>query len=168
MSFVVAPLVVAAEEIGPALTDALTAAGHPTTIVDADGLRIVLESDASDTYVIGFGMEGFDGDLRKFLREGPACRSHLIGWWRGLRRFGSDTGGSSGRDDVAGIVLLNVPVTTPPGSSARPSSTGGPARTEHCCMIGASAGPRSSCRSHGCRKRAMWRRNHEQSCHQAG
>ena len=110
VSFVVAPLVVAAEEIGPALTDALTAAGHPTTIVDAAGLRIVLESDASDTYVIGFGMEGFDGDLRKFLREGPACRSHLIGWWRGLRRFGNDTGGSSGRDDVAGIVLLNVPV----------------------------------------------------------
>jgi hypothetical protein len=35
----------------------------------------------------------------------------VIGWWRGLRRFGEDTGGSAGRDDVAGIVLLNVPST---------------------------------------------------------
>jgi DNA segregation ATPase FtsK/SpoIIIE, S-DNA-T family len=105
VSFVIAPLVPAADEIGPVLADALTAAGHPTTLVDAAGLRIVLESDASNTYVIGFGLDGISGDLRRFLREGPAGRSHLIGWWRGLRGFGEDTG----RDDVAGIVLLNIP-----------------------------------------------------------
>jgi S-DNA-T family DNA segregation ATPase FtsK/SpoIIIE len=35
----------------------------------------------------------------------------VFGWWRGLRRFGEDTGGSAGREDVAGIVLLNVPST---------------------------------------------------------
>ncbi len=110
VSFVIAPLVAAAEDVAPALADTLTAAGHPTTVVDANGLRIVLESDASNTYVIGFGMDGTSGDLRGFLRDGPANRSHLIGWWRGLRRFGEDTGGAAGRDDVAGIVLLNVPV----------------------------------------------------------
>ena len=69
----------------------------------------MLDSDAAATYVIGFGLDGIAGDLRGFLREGPARGAHLIGWWRGLRRFGEDTGGSSGRDDVAGIVLINVP-----------------------------------------------------------
>ena len=56
-------------------------------------------------------MDGVGADLRRILRDGPAGRTHVIGWWRGLRRFGEDTGGSAGRDDVAGIVLLNVPAT---------------------------------------------------------
>jgi hypothetical protein len=43
------------------------------------------------------------------LRDGPARGVHLFGWWRGLRRFSEDTGGSLAREDVAGLVLLNVP-----------------------------------------------------------
>src|SRR5262249_52930842 len=50
-------------------------------------------------------------DLRPVLRDGPARHVHVFGWWRGLRRFGEDTGGSAGREDVAGVVLLNVPAT---------------------------------------------------------
>ena len=34
---------------------------------------------------------------------------HLLSWWRGLRRFGEETGGSAGREDVAGLLFLNVP-----------------------------------------------------------
>ena len=34
---------------------------------------------------------------------------HLLSWWRGLRRFTEETGGSAGREDVAGLVFLNVP-----------------------------------------------------------
>jgi DNA segregation ATPase FtsK/SpoIIIE, S-DNA-T family len=79
-------------------------------VVDLSHLRTVLTDTAMhDTYVVGFGMDGAGVDLRWLLREGPAGNAHLIGWWRGLRRFAEDTGGSSGRDDVAGVVLLNVP-----------------------------------------------------------
>ena len=47
-------------------------------------------------------------DLRTILQDGPARGVHLLGWWRGVRRFSDDLG-SSGRDDVAGLVALNVP-----------------------------------------------------------
>ena len=43
------------------------------------------------------------------LREGPGRGVHLLSWWRGLRRFTEETGGSAGREDVAGLVFLNVP-----------------------------------------------------------
>ncbi len=109
--FVVAPLVAASDDIGAALVEHLTTAGHTVDVVDARGLRGALETADEDTYVIGFGMDGVGADLRRILRDGPAGRTHVLGWWRGLRRFGEDTGGSSGRDDVAGIVLLNVPAT---------------------------------------------------------
>jgi len=109
--FLIAPLVAAADDIGAALAADLTAMGHRTELVDIAGLRGEIESIGDDTYVIGFGMDGVGADLRRLLRDGPASRSHLIGWWRGLRRFSEDTGGSAGRDDVAGIVLLNVPAT---------------------------------------------------------
>jgi hypothetical protein len=109
VSFVIAPLVAASDDIGTLLASDLSTI-HPTTVVDANGLRIVLDSDPENTYVIGFGMDGC-ADLRQFLRDAPTRGSHLIGWWRGLRRFTEDTGGSAGRDDVAGIVLLNVPAT---------------------------------------------------------
>jgi DNA segregation ATPase FtsK/SpoIIIE, S-DNA-T family len=34
---------------------------------------------------------------------------HLLSWWRGLRRFTEEIGGSAAREDVAGLVFLNVP-----------------------------------------------------------
>jgi hypothetical protein len=55
------------------------------------------------------GRTGLD-DLRVVLQEGPARHVHVVGWWRVARRFGEDLG-SSGRDDVAGLVALNVSAT---------------------------------------------------------
>ncbi len=108
--FVLAPLVAAADGIGADLHTALTAAGHEVSVVDAAGLRAeIADVTVVDTYLIGFGVDGLGADLRPLLREGPARHTHLLAWWRGLRRFGEDTGGLGGRDDVAGLVLLGVP-----------------------------------------------------------
>ena len=60
-----------------------------------------------DTYLFVFGADG--SGVQRLLRDGPARGVHVFGWWRGLRRFSEDTGGSLAREDVAGLVLLNVP-----------------------------------------------------------
>ena len=70
-----------------------------------------------DAYLFGFGLDGAGTaadpwagvDLAALLRDGPARGVHLFGWWRGLRRFVDDTGGPLGREQVAGLVMLNVP-----------------------------------------------------------
>jgi DNA segregation ATPase FtsK/SpoIIIE, S-DNA-T family len=109
--FVLAPLVAASDAVGADLAAALADAGHSCDVVDAKALRgIVADPATEDTYVFGFGLDGA-ADLRSLLRDGPARNVHVFGWWRGLRRFGEDTGGSAGREDVAGVVLLNVPAT---------------------------------------------------------
>jgi DNA segregation ATPase FtsK/SpoIIIE, S-DNA-T family len=46
-------------------------------------------------------------DLQTVLQEGPAHGTHLLSWWRSARRFRDDLG-DRGRDDVAGLVALNV------------------------------------------------------------
>jgi hypothetical protein len=108
--FVIAPLVAAADDVGTSLASDLAQSGHRVEVVDLPHLRTMLsDTTMRDTYVVGFGMDGVGADLRWLLREGPAGNAHLIGWWRGLRRFAEDTGGSAGREDVAGVVLLNVP-----------------------------------------------------------
>lgn len=109
--FVLAPLVAASDTVGADLATALAGAGHACDVVDAKALRGIVEDPATeDTYVFGFGLDGA-ADLRSLLRDGPSRNVHVFGWWRGLRRFGEDTGGSAGREDVAGVVLLNVPAT---------------------------------------------------------
>jgi hypothetical protein len=109
--FVLAPLVAASDAVGADLATALAGAGHACDVVDAKALRGIVEDPATeDTYVFGFGLDGA-ADLRALLRDGPGRNVHVFGWWRGLRRFGEDTGGSAGREDVAGVVLLNVPAT---------------------------------------------------------
>jgi DNA segregation ATPase FtsK/SpoIIIE, S-DNA-T family len=108
--FVVAPVVAAADEVGTLLAADLAQAGHVVESADADRLRATLaDQSMRDTYVIGFGMDGVGDNLRWLLRDGPMANVHLIGWWRSLRRFGEDAGGSDGPDNVAGLVLLNVP-----------------------------------------------------------
>jgi hypothetical protein len=109
--FVLAPLVAASDAVGTDLATALTDAGHACDVVDAKALRGIVDDPATeDTYVFGFGLDGA-ADLRSLLRDGPGRNVHVFGWWRGLRRFGEDTGGSAGREEVAGVVLLNVPAT---------------------------------------------------------
>ena len=111
--FVLAPLVASVLPLTHRLADDLRAAGH---VVSTGGRLVPPERDA---YLFGFGLDGAGTaadpwagvDLASLLRDGPARGVHLFGWWRGLRRFLDDTGGPLGREQVAGLVLLNVPTT---------------------------------------------------------
>ncbi|MBB5871249.1 hypothetical protein F4553_004628 [Allocatelliglobosispora scoriae] len=105
--FVLAPLVATEHERVFALAEDLIDMGHPVETVDKVGLADTFERD--DAYLVVWGMDTASADPRGMLREGPARGLHLLGWWRQLRRFSEDIGGSSGREDVAGLVFLNAP-----------------------------------------------------------
>ncbi|WP_345628614.1 FtsK/SpoIIIE domain-containing protein [Rugosimonospora acidiphila] len=128
--FLVAPLVAGADEVADETVAALRAAGHPVTVLDAPRLREELRVLAEPaggydrTYLVVFGVDAASGvlsvrdpelfrsgldDLRAVLRGGPAAGVHLLGWWRGLRRLSDDIGGTSNREDVSCLVVLNVP-----------------------------------------------------------
>jgi hypothetical protein len=130
--FLVAPLVAAADEVADEAIAALKAAGHAVTPMDPPALRDELRKLAdttvstshSRTYLVIFGVDaasavlsardpdsfrsGLD-DLQSVLRNGPAYGTHVLGWWRGLRRLADDIGGTSNREDVSCLVALNVP-----------------------------------------------------------
>ncbi len=88
--------------------------GHrqEVVVVTASGLDELTDLDGPG-YRVVFGMDaagpGTLPGLRRLLREGPSRGVHLLSWWRGLRRFTEETGGSAGREDVAGLMFLNVP-----------------------------------------------------------
>ncbi|GAA3344374.1 FtsK/SpoIIIE domain-containing protein [Amorphoplanes nipponensis] len=109
--FVICSLVAEGDEIAKALAVEI---GHrqEVVVVDAAGLAAELEL-ARPGYRVVFGMDAMSPgtlpSLRRLLREGPGRGVHLLSWWRGLRRFSEETGGSAGREDVAGLVFLNVP-----------------------------------------------------------
>ncbi len=130
----------AAGAIASALVEALTRGGHRVRVLDPVRFReLATDPQLMATYLIGFGLDAGaagGGGLGTVLRDGPARGVHLLGWWRGLRGFGEDTGERHGRAEleqepevplaavpapaaggaparvrpvVAGIVLLNVP-----------------------------------------------------------
>jgi S-DNA-T family DNA segregation ATPase FtsK/SpoIIIE len=109
--FVICSLVAEGDEIAKALAVEI---GHrqEVVVVDAAGLAAELDLERPG-YRVVFGMDaaspGTLPSLRRVLREGPGRGVHLLSWWRGLRRFSEETGGSAGREDVAGLVFLNVP-----------------------------------------------------------
>ena len=109
--FVISSLVAEGDEIAKALAVEI---GHrqEVVVVDAAGLGAELDLERPG-YRVVFGMDavspGTLPSLRRVLREGPGRGVHLLSWWRGLRRFSEETGGSAGREDVAGLVFLNVP-----------------------------------------------------------
>jgi len=112
--FVIASLVADGDDLAAALVADL-GTRHEVRSVDAAGLGEAL-SEEKPGYLVVFGMDAAGGGgrlpaerLRGLLRDGPAGRRHLLSWWRGLRRFTEETGGSAGREDVAGLVFLNVP-----------------------------------------------------------
>ncbi|WFE41380.1 FtsK/SpoIIIE domain-containing protein [Micromonospora sp. WMMD998] len=128
--FLFAPLAPGTTDLADDLAMTFAAAGHPVRRLDADALRAFLAEAAGDaldpgrTYLVGFGMDAAAGtlaatdpgtfrsghdDLRAVLRHGPGRGVHVLGWWRGLRRLADDLGGSGHRDDVTGLVALNVP-----------------------------------------------------------
>ncbi|GIG58731.1 cell division protein FtsK [Longispora fulva] len=130
--FLLVPLVAAADPVCDDVVVDLDRLGHSYEILDGYRLRNVLAEIADPatdgaqkpTYLVLFGADAASGlleqrdperrrsgidDLRTVLRTGPARGVHVLGWWRGLRRFGEDVGGSSAREDVACLVTLNVP-----------------------------------------------------------
>ncbi|WP_089294993.1 FtsK/SpoIIIE domain-containing protein [Actinoplanes regularis] len=109
--FVISSLVAEGDALAEALA-AEIAHRQDVVVVDAAGLAAELGS-GEPGYRVVFGMDaapqgGLVG-LRQLLREGPSRGAHLLSWWRGVRRFGEETGGSVGREDVAGLLFLNVP-----------------------------------------------------------
>jgi hypothetical protein len=111
--FVIASLVAESDELAKTLADDL-GLRQEVVIVDAAGLAAELDLDRPG-YRVVFGMDAVSPGtlptdrLRRLLREGPGHGVHLLSWWRGLRRFSEETGGSAAREDVAGMVFLNVP-----------------------------------------------------------
>lgn len=92
-------------------------AGHDVRRIEAGDIAAALRAPGAaggvPTYLVGFGLDaatgrGFGG-LRDALHEGPGHGAHLIGWWRALRPFLDEIGGSAGREAVACLVLTNVP-----------------------------------------------------------
>ncbi|QSB05478.1 FtsK/SpoIIIE domain-containing protein [Natronoglycomyces albus] len=73
--------------------------------------------ETGNIHILAWGLDaaGLDRNgqtaLRTLLKQGPARGVHLTGWWRAMRRFIDDTGGSAGREDVAGNIVLNLPGT---------------------------------------------------------
>ena len=109
--FVISSLVAEGDEIAKALAIEI---GHRQEVVVVDAAGLAAELDlARPGYRVVFGMDAMSPgtlpSLRRVLREGPGRGVHLLSWWRGLRRFSEETGGSTGREDVAGLVFLNVP-----------------------------------------------------------
>ena len=108
-----ASLVAEGDELAKALAVEI---GHrqEVVVVDAAGLAAELDLDRPG-YLVVFGMDAAEPGraaadlLRAAAARGPGRGVHLLSWWRGLRRFSEETGGSAGREDVAGLVFLNVP-----------------------------------------------------------
>ena len=109
--FVIASLVAEGDRLAEALAAEI---GHrqEVVVVDAAGLAAELDVERPG-YRVVFGMDAAGPEalfgLRQLLREGPSRGVHLLSWWRGLRRFSEETDGGTGRDDVAGLLFLNVP-----------------------------------------------------------
>jgi hypothetical protein len=110
--FVISSLVAEGDQLAERLAAEI---GHrqEVVLVDAAGLAAELADLDTPGYRVVFGMDaaspGSLPGLRQLLREGPGRGVHLLSWWRGLRRFSDETGGSAGREDVAGLLFLNVP-----------------------------------------------------------
>jgi DNA segregation ATPase FtsK/SpoIIIE, S-DNA-T family len=115
--FLLAPLVPEALSVAADLEASL--AGHDVGRIEAGELAAALAAqpagDGVSTYLVGFGLDaagrGGFGALRDPLHDGPGRGAHLIGWWRALRPFVDDIGGTAGREAVACLVLTNVPAT---------------------------------------------------------
>lgn len=107
--FVVSSLVADGDAVARALTEHL-AETQVAEHVQAKRLAQAFEAD-EPTYLVVFGMDAIGRNAlpRDFLREGPGRGVHLLSWWRGLRRFTEEVGGSAAREEVAGMVFLNVP-----------------------------------------------------------
>jgi S-DNA-T family DNA segregation ATPase FtsK/SpoIIIE len=120
--FLLAPLVAQADPACSETVAALAEDGHAHTRLSPDKLVSAMvelstrEESDRPVYLALFGADGAHSLLnnvsgnafRAVLKHGPPRGVHVLGWWRGLRRFTDDLG-IGGREDVACLVVLNVP-----------------------------------------------------------
>jgi hypothetical protein len=113
--FVIASLVAEGDALAAGLAADLAQRQEVET-VDAAGFAKALSVEQPG-YLVAFGLDAAGPGalptdrLREVLRAGPGRGVHLLAWWRGMRRFTDEVGGSAGREDVAGLVFLNVPAS---------------------------------------------------------
>ncbi|HEU5128947.1 MAG TPA: FtsK/SpoIIIE domain-containing protein [Glycomyces sp.] len=139
VEFRIAATAAGADDVAAAATAALEAAGHRCRSL-APGE--ILADRSGPAYMVWFGADGADGSppaLRELLLHGPAQGLHLIGWWRGARRFLDDIGGASGREHCAGLVALNVAASDLGAVTGDPNN-GWEARANRCLVIDRHAG----------------------------
>ncbi|MEU6858909.1 FtsK/SpoIIIE domain-containing protein [Glycomyces sp. NPDC046736] len=140
VEFLVAATAAGAEAVAGPVVEDLRAAGHEVREL-APG-AILEGAYAKPAYLVWFGADGADGDgsaLRELMLHGPAAGVHVLGWWRGARRFLDDIGGTSGREHCAGVVALNI------AANDLAAITGGyerawEARSNRCLVIDRHAG----------------------------
>ena len=129
-TFYLVNLVGTTDEEVELLAERLNGSGQVAELLDLDGYRRCLarlnsESGAAKghgIYVMVFGADAATSmlkqkvkgeprtgleEFRTLLREGPAKGIHLFGWWRALRRLSEDLG-PQGKDDISGMLALNV------------------------------------------------------------
>jgi S-DNA-T family DNA segregation ATPase FtsK/SpoIIIE len=106
VDFVLASFAAARSSVSRLLDQSLRALGHRSRMVDAAELKeVVTDPLLNRTYILGFGLDGApSGGLGALMVDGPARGVHVIGWWRGLRRFREESGGTR-----IGLVILNLP-----------------------------------------------------------
>ncbi|HVX45487.1 MAG TPA: FtsK/SpoIIIE domain-containing protein [Mycobacteriales bacterium] len=123
VEFVITSLVAGADAIGADLAAQLIDLGHTPRRLPASELAIEIAAENPNRYLVVFGMDAASGileqklptgrtgllEFRRLLKSGPARGTHVLAWWRGSRRFSDDIGGSAGREDVACLVVLNIP-----------------------------------------------------------
>ncbi|GAA0815449.1 FtsK/SpoIIIE domain-containing protein [Spirilliplanes yamanashiensis] len=108
--FVIASLVAEGDELAKQLAVEV-GQSQEVSVIEAADLAEDLDATVPG-YRIVFGMDAAKlptDRLRALLRDGPANGAHLLSWWRGTRRFTEEVGGSAAREDVAGMLFLNVP-----------------------------------------------------------
>ena len=140
VAFQVVSTAAGVEDIAREVVEDLRAGGHECE-QPAPG-SIVTGPREKPTYLVWFGADGADGQPGKFrdlLLHGPADGMHVLGWWRGARRFLDDIGGSAGREHCAGVVALNI------AANDLAAITGGyerswDARSNRCLVIDRHAG----------------------------
>ncbi len=114
--FVIASLVAEGDRLAETLAAEISHR-QEVSLVDAAGLADELNPDRPG-YRVVFGMDaiapGSLTGLPALLRDGPARGAHLLSWWRDPHLF------TDGRDEVAGLLFLNVPPAEVAATIGRP------------------------------------------------
>ena len=105
--FVLTPLLPASADQVDALAQQLHEKGHDVVVTEKAELPDTVAR--VNAYLVVWGAEAAGSEVRTLLREDPSRGLHVLGWWRQLRRFSEDVGFSAGREDVAGLLFLNIP-----------------------------------------------------------